>query len=193
MRPMRNLADEIRKNFVEPRATLKEMFGRMTFNILVGNTDDHARNHAAFWDGKRLELTPAYDVCPQRRSGYEASQAMRIYGAERRSQIGLCLKAAHRFQLSEEDGLEIARKQAEAIVDCFEAVCDEAKMGQNSRRQLWRRQFLNDLAFEGIEEQMGGCLERIKAGPVARSDVLGADCRAPSPITVPAPGNECSM
>ena len=48
------------------------------FNILCGNTDDHARNHAAFWDGKKLELTPAYDICPQARAGGMASQAMLI-------------------------------------------------------------------------------------------------------------------
>jgi hypothetical protein len=24
-----------------------------------GNTDDHARNHAVFWDGQMLSLTPA--------------------------------------------------------------------------------------------------------------------------------------
>lgn len=28
---------------------------------------DHARNHAAFWDGTQLSLTPAYDICPQAR------------------------------------------------------------------------------------------------------------------------------
>jgi len=49
----------------------------MVFNILVGNTDDHARNHAAFWDGKQLTLTPAYDICPQGRTGEEASQLVK--------------------------------------------------------------------------------------------------------------------
>jgi len=39
--------------------------GSMVFNILMGNTDDHARNHACFWDGEFLDLTPAYDVCAQ--------------------------------------------------------------------------------------------------------------------------------
>jgi serine/threonine-protein kinase HipA len=38
--------------------------------ILCGNTDDHARNHAAFWDGTTLMLTPAYDICPQGRAGH---------------------------------------------------------------------------------------------------------------------------
>ena len=50
---------------------------QVVFNILCSNTDDHARNHAAFWDGQALELTPAYDICPQPRTGGEASQAMR--------------------------------------------------------------------------------------------------------------------
>lgn len=35
----------------------------MVFNVLCGNTDDHARNHArnhaAFWDGRVYRLTPA--------------------------------------------------------------------------------------------------------------------------------------
>jgi serine/threonine-protein kinase HipA len=56
------------------------MFSLLVFNILCGNTDDHARNHAAFWDGKVLTLTPAYDICPQGRTGNEASQAVRICG-----------------------------------------------------------------------------------------------------------------
>jgi HipA-like C-terminal domain len=44
-------------------------------DILVGNSDDHARNHAAFWDGAELTLTPAFDICPQPRGGGETSQA----------------------------------------------------------------------------------------------------------------------
>ncbi len=51
-------AEIIRFRFVDPTDTLKELFSRLVFNILSGNTDDHARNHAAFWDGKQLRLTP---------------------------------------------------------------------------------------------------------------------------------------
>lgn len=61
------LAEIIRARFSEPLENLTELFSRLCFNILVGNTDDHARNHAAFWDGKTLNLTPAYDIAPQRR------------------------------------------------------------------------------------------------------------------------------
>ena len=76
-----DLTDMIRHRFTNPNETLRELFGRFVFNIFCGNTDDHARNHAAFWDSSNLTLTPAYDVCPQPRTGNEASQAMLIYGA----------------------------------------------------------------------------------------------------------------
>ena len=74
------LAELIRHRFSAPKATLRELFSRMVFNILSGNTDDHARNHAAFWNGSQLSLTPAYDLCPQSRTGQQASQAMLIHG-----------------------------------------------------------------------------------------------------------------
>ena len=52
------LADLVRQQFVAPEASLSELFARISFNILLGNTDDHARNHAVFWDGdsRKLEI-----------------------------------------------------------------------------------------------------------------------------------------
>ena len=85
------LADQIRRSFAEPDATLRELFGRISFNILCGNTDDHGRNHAAFVDERGLELTPAYDICPQARAGTNANQAM-AYGREK--QRGLASSSA---------------------------------------------------------------------------------------------------
>lgn len=61
------LADKIRRSFTHPAATLRELFSRIVFNILVGNTDDHPRNHAAFVNAdSSLTLTPAYDICHSR-------------------------------------------------------------------------------------------------------------------------------
>lgn len=149
-----DLADIVRARFAAPGRTLKELFARMTFNILVGNTDDHARNHAAFGDGGDLALAPAYDVCPQPRTGREASQAMRIRGVERRSRLSLCLAAAHKFLLAERQALEIAKRQIAVIGRNWNAVCGEARLNDADRRLLWRRQFLNGLAFEGLEDRL---------------------------------------
>ncbi len=151
-----DLADIVRARFSEPKQTLEELFSRMTFNILVGNTDDHARNHAAFWDGSSLALTPGYDVCPQSRVGHGASQGMQIHGRARRSQLSLCRAAAHKFLLSEERALTIMRRQVAAIAEHWASVCDEAALSDADRRLLWRRQFLNDLAFEGLGDWFAG-------------------------------------
>src|SRR5690606_28686980 len=94
-------AEIIRLRFEKPKETLRELFSRIVFNILCGNTDDHARNHAAFWNGKTLRLTPAYDICPQNRTGREATQAMLISGNNRLSTMKSCLDAAHHFLVSE--------------------------------------------------------------------------------------------
>jgi serine/threonine-protein kinase HipA len=141
------LAEIIRFSFAEPKATLRELYGRIVFNILCGNTDDHARNHAAFWDGQQLRLTPAYDICPQARSGQEASQAMLIQGRDRRSQIATCVQAAHHFLLSREEAAQIAAQQVRVIQNEWEATCDEADLSEVDRHYFWQRQFLNPFAF----------------------------------------------
>ena len=159
-----DLADIVRARFASPTETLRELFARMAFNILVGNTDDHARNHAAFWDGDQLALTPAYDICPQSRVGREASQAMRIHGRERRSQLLPCLASAHKFLLAQDEAIEIIRHQIVVVRTHWETVCDEARLADGDRRLLWRRQILNDLAFEGLEPRLGKALEGLDAG-----------------------------
>ena len=143
-----DLAELIRHRFTNPKATLQEMFGRIVFNILCGNTDDHARNHAAFWDGKYLTLTPAYDLCPQMRQGGEASQAMMISGSDRSSRLVTCLAAAHRFMLSDIEARTIIDAQIEAINSNWNAVCDEADLSPIDRTLFKDRLFLNAYAFE---------------------------------------------
>lgn len=144
-----DLAEIVRLRFDRPRETLRELFGRLVFNVLCGNTDDHARNHAAFWDGARLSLTPAYDLCPQSRTGNVVGQAMRILGAARQSQLQLCLQAAPAYLLSSSDAEDLIVAQIESIRRRFDAVCDEAGLNGVDRRLLRTRQFLNPFAFEG--------------------------------------------
>jgi serine/threonine-protein kinase HipA len=59
------LADELRRIGAPPEDLL-ELFGRMVFNAVVGNDDDHARNHAVIYHHQqaRWRLSPAFDVTP---------------------------------------------------------------------------------------------------------------------------------
>lgn len=109
----------------------------------------HARNHAAFWEGHHLALTPAYDICPQARAGQEASQAMLIYGRNRRSQVTSCIAAAPVFLLRPEDAIGIVTTQVKLIEQAWSTVCDEANLNEVDRQYFWRWQFLNRFAFYG--------------------------------------------
>jgi serine/threonine-protein kinase HipA len=153
------LATIVRHRFGDPKSALRELFARLTFNILCGNTDDHARNHAAFWDGRELTLTPAYDICPQGRSGNQAGQAMRILDERNDSRIVLCLEAAALYLLTDQEALALVAHQIAAIRENWDAICDEADLSEIDRRQLWRRQFLNPYIFQGAPDSLSAGLQ----------------------------------
>jgi len=136
------LTDLIRQKFHNPTQTLQELYRRMVFNILCGNTDDHARNHAAFYDGNALELTPAYDICPQNRSTGIASQAMALIDSNNQSTLALCKKAAHKFNLTEVQANENIESLQETIRAHWDQACEEAKMTELEKKFFWKRQFL---------------------------------------------------
>jgi serine/threonine-protein kinase HipA len=145
-----DLARMIRTRFTDPIPTLRELFSRITFNILTGNNDDHARNHAAFWDGTSLTLTPAYDICPQPRAGGETAQIMAIgEDGYRMSQVAGCVSRASTYRLSEPDAREIIDHQIDVIETQWADVCDQAALTEVDRAGFWRRQFLNPYATEG--------------------------------------------
>jgi serine/threonine-protein kinase HipA len=145
-----DLARIVRERFTAPRATLRELFGRIVFNILVGNNDDHARNHAAFWDGDSLTLTPAYDVSPLPRAGGETRQAMAI-GPDgfQMSKVAGCVDAASTYLLSSAEAREIIDHQITVIERDWTEVCDEAELTAIDRALFWNTAFLNPYALEG--------------------------------------------
>lgn len=127
------------------------VFDRVAANIALGNFDDHARNHAAFWDGSTVALTPAYDICPQPRSGDTAAQAM-AYGrdGQRGSSLFDLLSCAPEYGLS----IRAARARVDhilqAIEDTWPEAADHARLTSGERDLLWRRLILNPAATRGI-------------------------------------------
>lgn len=143
------LAEIIRARFSDPLENLAELFSRLCFNILVGNTDDHARNHAAFWDGKTLNLTPAYDIAPQRRGTPEANQAMIVAGGSRAAQLTNVLAVAPSFLISQTQARTVIDDQTAAIIAHWQTICEEAGMTAIEQRFFEGRQILNSYAFDG--------------------------------------------
>jgi serine/threonine-protein kinase HipA len=147
-----DLVDRIRVDGVEFRKEARELFSRLVFNVLIGNTDDHARNHSFFVEGASIRLTPAYDLTPFPRAGGEAGHGMKITRDSNLSRIRLCLDTVSEFGISEEEGRAIVEGQVRAIREHFDSLCSEAGMTAPMRERLRCRAVLNPDVFAGCEE-----------------------------------------
>lgn len=141
------LAELLRRLARDGIGDARQLFRRMAFNVLIGNTDDHAKNHATFWDGQWLQLTPAYDLVPTMRAGQEASQAMIVGASERTSTLENVLSQCGRFGL--------LRREANLVIDEVEATL----------AQHWREEFFACGVPEPQIAQLDG---RAVMSPVAR-------------------------
>jgi serine/threonine-protein kinase HipA len=114
------------------------------FNICIGNIDDHARNHAGFWDGEQLSLTPAYDLTPQPRTTDVANQAMAISSTgAKESRLQVCRDAAADYNLTVADANAIIDHTVGTIEDQWDEAADAARLTHLERELFWERQILN--------------------------------------------------
>ena len=61
------LAEQMRRWITDKAALqidLQELWRRMAYNALVGNADDHPRNHGLIHDGRGWRLSKAFDITP---------------------------------------------------------------------------------------------------------------------------------
>lgn len=144
-----NFAEKIRFDFATPTQTLHELFRRIAFNIMCGNTDDHGRNHAAFVQNKELVLTPAYDVAPQPKSSTLTNQAM-AFGLEgqRESRLSLLVDASDLYHLENSQAQAVVDEMVDIVESNFAAVCDQAQLTNSQVKALKYTQILNPSIFE---------------------------------------------
>lgn len=104
-----NLASFIRKHCNHYKEDLEELFTRMVANIVMGNTDDHARNHALQYNikNKQWALTPAYDMLPIVNTRSRL-QAMGVGKMGAQASISNALSYAKLFGLSDDRALQIS-------------------------------------------------------------------------------------
>ncbi len=144
-----DLAQSVRyPGWREVGSTLRELYVRLVLNVCIGNTDDHLRNHAAFWDGELLTLAPAYDLVPQPRTTSPASHAIALTSdGERASQLRVCRRAAAQFHLSASDADDVIDHVVSTIRAEWDDVCDQAGLTRTERDMLLGREVLNDDIF----------------------------------------------
>lgn len=59
-----DIVDFIIQNCTDVEYNLQELYRRVAFNICIGNSDDHFRNHGFLLTAKGWTLSPAYDMNP---------------------------------------------------------------------------------------------------------------------------------
>lgn len=59
-----DIVDFIIQNCTNVEINLRELYRRVAFNICIGNSDDHFRNHGFLLTAKGWTLSPAYDMNP---------------------------------------------------------------------------------------------------------------------------------
>lgn len=136
--------DVVRAHAVNPEREGRRLFERIVFNIAISNSDDHARNHAVFWDGQHMSFTPAYDLAPGPRSGETSQQAMAITrDGQRDSSFRLCLDAAAIYGLTRAQARESIDRIEEAIRDSWDEAAEVCRLPAADKARLWGRQILN--------------------------------------------------
>lgn len=74
---------------------LQELYRRVAFNICVGNTDDHFRNHAFLLYDDGWHLSPAYDINPTNKYFH----ALLIDGSSNESSLDVLYEAHESYML----------------------------------------------------------------------------------------------
>jgi serine/threonine-protein kinase HipA len=109
------LAETLRRISERPAKDARELFGRMVFNALISNTDDHPRNHAVIAPGTGWRLSPAYDLTPTPAMAEERRDLAMACGAEGRfARAANLLSECGRFLLDPEE--------ANATIDQMERI-----------------------------------------------------------------------
>ncbi|MCB1684189.1 MAG: type II toxin-antitoxin system HipA family toxin [Pseudomonadales bacterium] len=84
------------------------VFRRMLFNIGIGNTDDHLRNHAFYKKASEAQyrLTPGYDIVPN--TGLQGSHAIALGAFGNTPSRDNIAAAAHRMGLEQGEARRVA-------------------------------------------------------------------------------------
>lgn len=98
---------------VDARQNLRELYRRVAFNVLFGNTDDHFRNHGFLLTAKGWTLSPAYDINP----GTKTHQCLLIDQYTEESDINALLGACESYMLERKEAGEIINEVRAAIRD----------------------------------------------------------------------------
>lgn len=106
-----DIVDFIVQSCCDVESNLQELFRRVAFNIAIGNSDDHFRNHGFLLTSKGWTLSPAYDLNPT--LAREQNLLINAYTTE--SNLDILLESCGDYMLSSKIAAQIVSKVKEAM------------------------------------------------------------------------------
>lgn len=106
-----DIVDFIIKGCCDVDENLSELYRRVAFNICVGNSDDHFRNHGFLLTKKGWTLSPAYDLNPTD----SMTQSLLIDNDSNESSLKRLLSACDDYYISSETAKQIISEVTTAI------------------------------------------------------------------------------
>lgn len=109
------LAQTLRRISAKPEQDVTELFRRMVFNLVAGNSDDHVKNHGVLHQGQGIwRLAPAFDLVAQLNS-HTGYQELAILPGQRASSLALAREAAPHFGLSSASAAHIIQSIGQTV------------------------------------------------------------------------------
>ena len=115
-----DIVDFILRGCTDVRQNLRELYRRVAFNVMFGNTDDHFRNHGFLLTPKGWTLSPAYDINP----GTRDYQCLLIDSFTEQSDINALLSASESYMIERQEAKEIIEEVRTAIKDWRKTATD---------------------------------------------------------------------
>ena len=108
-----DIVDFILQGCVDVQQNLRELYRRVAFNVMFGNTDDHFRNHGFLLTPKGWTLSPAYDINPETKT----HQCLLIDQYTEQSDVSALLHASGSYMLEQQEATETIEEVRAAIKD----------------------------------------------------------------------------
>ena len=106
-----DIVDFILQNCTNVEDNLQELYRRVAFNICVGNTDDHFRNHGFLLTAKGWTLSPAYDMNPS----LNEYQSLLINSSNNKSDLNELLNSCEEYMLQKQLAQQIISEVLNAV------------------------------------------------------------------------------
>lgn len=115
-----DIVDFILQGCVDVGRNLRELYRRVAFNVMFGNTDDHFRNHGFLLTPKGWTLSPAYDINP----GGKSHQCLLIDQYTEQSDITALLSASNHYMIERQEAAGIIEEVRSTIKDWREVASE---------------------------------------------------------------------